>query len=114
YAEGRNFVHAVVERVGMDGFNQVYASAENLPKLEEITNPEAWVARVHGPGRHNGGVSGKAGSQTSEAGTGDAGGGQGPRASTPPDRPARRLPPWPRSTPRRPRSGAPSATPRAP
>src|SRR5690606_38772952 len=77
YAEGRNFVHAVVERVGMDGFNQVYASAENLPKLEEITNPEAWVARVHGPARHNGGVSGKAGSPTPEAGTGDAGDGQG-------------------------------------
>lgn len=85
YAEGRNFVHAVVERVGMDGFNQVYASAENLPKLEEITNPEAWVARVHGPARHNGGVSGKAGSPTPEAGTGDAGDGQGPRASTPLD-----------------------------
>src|SRR5690606_1858609 len=54
YAEGRTFVHAVVERVGMDGFNQVYASPEHLPKLAEITDPDAWVARVHGPARGNG------------------------------------------------------------
>jgi coenzyme F420 biosynthesis associated uncharacterized protein len=49
YAEGRTFVHAVVERVGMDGFNRVYESAETLPRIEEITDPDAWVARVHSP-----------------------------------------------------------------
>jgi coenzyme F420 biosynthesis associated uncharacterized protein len=49
YAEGRSFVHAVVERVGMDGFNRVYESPETLPRFSEITDPEAWIARVHGP-----------------------------------------------------------------
>lgn len=48
YAEGRSFVHAVVDRVGMDGFNRVYDSADTLPQLAEITDPPAWVARVHG------------------------------------------------------------------
>jgi len=49
YAEGRTFVHAVVEQVGMAGFNKVYESAETLPRLAEITDPPAWIARVHGP-----------------------------------------------------------------
>lgn len=49
YAEGRSFVHAVVERVGMAGFNRVYESAETLPRFAEITDPPAWIARVHGP-----------------------------------------------------------------
>jgi coenzyme F420 biosynthesis associated uncharacterized protein len=49
YAEGRRFVHAVVEQVGMDGFNQAYGSPDSLPRLTEITDPPAWVARVHGP-----------------------------------------------------------------
>lgn len=48
YAEGRRFVHAVVDRVGMAGFNRVYESAGQLPRLEELTDPDAWVARVHG------------------------------------------------------------------
>jgi coenzyme F420 biosynthesis associated uncharacterized protein len=49
YAEGRAFVHAVVDRVGMDGFNRVYESPETLPRVTEITDPQAWIARVHGP-----------------------------------------------------------------
>jgi coenzyme F420 biosynthesis associated uncharacterized protein len=49
YAEGRKFVAAVVDRVGMAGFNQVYSSPLTLPRIEEITDPDAWVARVHGP-----------------------------------------------------------------
>jgi coenzyme F420 biosynthesis associated uncharacterized protein len=49
YAEGRKFVHAVVDQVGMDGFNRVYESAESLPRLSEIANAPAWVERVHGP-----------------------------------------------------------------
>lgn len=48
YAEGRSFVHAVVDRVGMDGFNRVFESSETLPLLSEITDPDAWVARVSG------------------------------------------------------------------
>jgi coenzyme F420 biosynthesis associated uncharacterized protein len=49
YAEGRKFVHGVVERVGMAGFNQIFDSPLNLPRLDELGDPDAWVARVHGP-----------------------------------------------------------------
>ena len=49
YAEGRKFVRVVVDRVGMDGFNQVFSSPLTLPRLEEITDPDRWVTRVHGP-----------------------------------------------------------------
>jgi coenzyme F420 biosynthesis associated uncharacterized protein len=46
YAEGRKFVHTVVERVGMAGFNKIWASPLTLPRLSELTDPDAWVARV--------------------------------------------------------------------
>jgi coenzyme F420 biosynthesis associated uncharacterized protein len=49
YAEGRKFVHGVVERVGMDGFNKVFDSPLTLPRLDELGDPDAWVTRVHGP-----------------------------------------------------------------
>ncbi|MET3428294.1 coenzyme F420 biosynthesis associated uncharacterized protein [Actinoplanes tereljensis] len=49
YAEGRKFVHGVVERVGMEGFNKVFDSPLTLPRLDELGDPDAWVARVHGP-----------------------------------------------------------------
>jgi coenzyme F420 biosynthesis associated uncharacterized protein len=48
YAEGRRFVHGVVERVGMAGFNRIFSSPLTLPRLDELTAPQAWVARVHG------------------------------------------------------------------
>ena len=48
YAEGRRFVHGVVERVGMTGFNRVWESPLTLPYLNELGDPDAWVARVHG------------------------------------------------------------------
>jgi coenzyme F420 biosynthesis associated uncharacterized protein len=47
YAEGRKFVHGVHERVGMDGFNKIFESPLTLPRLEELGDPDAWVARVH-------------------------------------------------------------------
>jgi coenzyme F420 biosynthesis associated uncharacterized protein len=46
YAEGRRFVHDVVSRVGMAGFNQVWESPLTLPLLSELTDPAAWVERV--------------------------------------------------------------------
>jgi coenzyme F420 biosynthesis associated uncharacterized protein len=49
YAEGRKFVHGVVERVGMAGFNKIFSSPLTLPRLEELNDPDAWVTRVHGP-----------------------------------------------------------------
>ena len=48
YAEGRRFVHGVVDRVGMAGFNRVWESPLTLPYLNELGDPDAWVARVHG------------------------------------------------------------------
>ena len=46
YADGRVFVAGVVDLVGMDGFNQVWAGPENLPLKEELTEPARWVRRV--------------------------------------------------------------------
>jgi coenzyme F420 biosynthesis associated uncharacterized protein len=48
YRDGAIFVRAAVDKVGMDGFNAVWAGPENLPSKAEIHDPEAWVARVHG------------------------------------------------------------------
>jgi coenzyme F420 biosynthesis associated uncharacterized protein len=49
YAEGHKFVHGVVERVGMEGFNKIFSSPLTLPRLDELGDPDAWVTRVHGP-----------------------------------------------------------------
>jgi len=49
YAEGHKFVHGVVDRVGMAGFNKIFDSPLTLPRLDELGDPDAWVARVHGP-----------------------------------------------------------------
>ncbi|MEV4411629.1 zinc-dependent metalloprotease [Catellatospora sp. NPDC049609] len=46
YAEGRRFVQAVLDRVGMDGLNLVWTSKQTLPTLDEIADPDLWVARV--------------------------------------------------------------------
>ena len=48
YRDGAAFVRAAVDKVGMDGFNAVWAAPENLPSKAEIHDPAAWVARVHG------------------------------------------------------------------
>jgi coenzyme F420 biosynthesis associated uncharacterized protein len=48
YRDGAAFVRAVVDKVGMDDFNAVWAKADNLPTLAEIHDPDSWVARVHG------------------------------------------------------------------
>ena len=46
YAEGRDFVHNVVSRVGMESFNRIWDSPLTLPLLSELTNAEAWIDRV--------------------------------------------------------------------
>ncbi len=46
YAEGRRFVHEVVDRVGMAGFNTVWRSPLTLPLLSELTDAPAWIART--------------------------------------------------------------------
>ncbi len=47
YRDGAVFVRAVMDQVGTEGFNQVWASPETLPKAAEIADPAAWIARVH-------------------------------------------------------------------
>ena len=46
YDQGERFVAAVVEAAGMEGFNRVWERESNLPTLEEIRHPAAWVQRV--------------------------------------------------------------------
>lgn len=46
YTEGRAFVRAVVENVGMTGFNAVWESPETLPTLPELAEPALWLKRV--------------------------------------------------------------------
>nr|WP_246361375.1 zinc-dependent metalloprotease [Haloechinothrix aidingensis] len=47
YEQGAAFVRHVIDRVGMTGFNQVWQAPEYLPTREEITDPDAWLHRVH-------------------------------------------------------------------
>jgi coenzyme F420 biosynthesis associated uncharacterized protein len=47
YRDGERFVRAVVDEVGMDGFNRVWTSPNTLPTKSEIAKPADWVARVH-------------------------------------------------------------------
>jgi len=39
-------VAQLVGQVSMEGFNRVWEQPINLPTLEEVGRPEAWVARV--------------------------------------------------------------------
>ncbi|CAL9515644.1 hypothetical protein SUDANB96_03764 [Streptomyces sp. enrichment culture] len=48
YRDGERFVRAVVDEVGMDGFNRVWTSPNTLPTKTEIAKPADWIARVHG------------------------------------------------------------------
>ncbi|WP_189537797.1 zinc-dependent metalloprotease [Streptomyces roseolilacinus] len=47
YRDGERFVRAVVDEVGMAGFNRVWTSPNTLPTKAEIARPSDWVARVH-------------------------------------------------------------------
>ena len=46
YRDGAVFVRHVVDKVGMEEFNAVWAEPANLPDKAEIADPDAWVARV--------------------------------------------------------------------
>ncbi|WP_349238370.1 zinc-dependent metalloprotease [Nocardioides sp. InS609-2] len=48
YRDGAIFVRGVVDKVGMEEFNAVWAEPANLPDKSEISDPDAWVARVLG------------------------------------------------------------------
>jgi coenzyme F420 biosynthesis associated uncharacterized protein len=46
YDSGERFVRAVVDAVGMDGFNRIWQREEHLPTLQEIAEPARWIGRV--------------------------------------------------------------------
>ncbi|MCQ9162570.1 zinc-dependent metalloprotease [Arthrobacter sp. STN4] len=46
YSDGAKFVRDVVAVAGMEGFNTVWAQAENLPTETEIHNARLWVERM--------------------------------------------------------------------
>lgn len=46
YSDGAKFVRDAVDVVGMDGFNNVWTKAENLPTEIEIHNARLWVERM--------------------------------------------------------------------
>lgn len=48
YADGSRFVGAVVDAVGIEGFNVVWTSPDMLPLKSELASPLEWVQRVHG------------------------------------------------------------------
>ena len=48
YRDGAVFVRKVNDQVGLKGFNAVWAEPANLPTQADISDPAAWVARVHG------------------------------------------------------------------
>ncbi len=48
YRDGAKFVRAVVDKVGMDGLNEVWVEPDRLPSKAEIADPAAWLRRVHG------------------------------------------------------------------
>jgi len=48
YRDGATFVRTIVDKVGMDDFNVVWAEPDHLPSKAEIHDPAAWMARVLG------------------------------------------------------------------
>ena len=69
---GRTFCNAVVQLKGIGALNQVWSAPDNLPLLEEIKDPFAWIERVLDAGDDLAGE------------TGELGGGPGPHANEPP------------------------------
>jgi coenzyme F420 biosynthesis associated uncharacterized protein len=47
YVDGSAFVRAVIDRVGIDGFNAIWSSRDTLPSKAEIADPSRWITRVH-------------------------------------------------------------------
>jgi coenzyme F420 biosynthesis associated uncharacterized protein len=46
YSDGARFVRAVVDVAGMEGFNRVWDSADNLPTEPEIHDAKLWLERM--------------------------------------------------------------------
>ena len=46
YEMGERFIHAVERRAGFEALDRVWQGPEHLPTLDEIKQPERWLARV--------------------------------------------------------------------
>ena len=46
YEEGEEFIFTIEESEGIDFLNMVWEHPDNLPKLEEIKNPNLWISRI--------------------------------------------------------------------
>lgn len=46
YAVGEKFIAEVAQRYGRDTFHRVWDTPYNIPTTDELTDPDAWVARV--------------------------------------------------------------------
>jgi uncharacterized protein (DUF2342 family) len=46
YQQGEAFVNAVVAERGIAFMNRVWERAEHLPTMDEIRNPQRWIARM--------------------------------------------------------------------
>lgn len=46
YQQGEAFINAVVEARGIEFANRVWAGPDNLPTMDEIKDPQRWIARI--------------------------------------------------------------------
>ena len=46
FEEGEEFICTIEESEGIDFLNIVWENPNNLPKLEEIKNPNLWITRI--------------------------------------------------------------------
>ena len=49
YAQGESFIHAVEAVGGSTLLNQAWLSAEHLPTIHEIRQPQLWIDRIQTP-----------------------------------------------------------------
>lgn len=46
YAQGEEFVRGVIDVAGIEGLNRAFVDPENLPRTDELEQPDAWVSRT--------------------------------------------------------------------